>query len=159
MFFSGTSDHTIDAKLRLAVPARYRNQWDALQDGSGWYCIPWPSGHLRLYTEGRFRKLARDGDASEQGFLAGEDETEFESTLFGLAEKLDMDTNGRIQLPRTHMELIGLESEVVVVGARDRLEVHGRTRWKEGLQQRLEKLPGLIAKIQEQKRVSASPTA
>ena len=55
------------------------------------------------------------------------------------------------------MELIGLESDVVVVGARDRLEVHGRTKWKEGLQERMEKLPGLIAKIQEQKRVSATP--
>ena len=33
MLFTGTSEHTLDAKLRLAIPAKYRNQWNPERDG------------------------------------------------------------------------------------------------------------------------------
>ena len=58
MLFTGYSEHSIDSKLRLAIPAKYRNQWDSVRDGNAWFCIPWPSGLLRLYTESQFNRLA-----------------------------------------------------------------------------------------------------
>ena len=54
LLFIGTSEHSIDPKQRLAIPAKYRNQWDANKDGTAWVVIPWPGGILRLYTEADF---------------------------------------------------------------------------------------------------------
>ena len=47
MLFTGHSEHTIDAKLRLAIPAKYRNNLTPERDGLAWFCVPWPGGVLR----------------------------------------------------------------------------------------------------------------
>lgn len=149
MLFTGHSEHTIDAKLRLAIPAKYRNQWDEKRDGKAWYCIPWPTAHLRIYTEARFRELAM---AEQSTLTPTEEEADLESNLFGFAERLEMDGSGRITLPRSHLELTGLGTEVVVVGARVRLEVHDRNRWVQSTQDRFRKLPQLVSRIQADRR-------
>ncbi len=144
MLFTGHSEHTIDAKLRLAIPAKYRNQWDPVQDGGAWYCIPWPTGHVRLYTEATFKQLALQGanTLAPQEAQAG-----LESSLYGFSERVEMDSAGRIMIPKSHMEWTGLSSEVVVVGARVRLEVHNRAAWNATARQRFESLPDLIARL------------
>ena len=140
MLFTGHSQHTIDPKLRLAVPAKYRNQWDPARDGAAWFCIPWPTGHLRLYTEGRFAHMAEQGESS---LAISNEQAELESRLYGFAERLEMDTAGRITLPRSHLQLAGLGTEVVVVGARTRLEVHDRAAFEASLDERFRQLPAL----------------
>lgn len=141
MLFTGLSNHAIDAKLRLAIPAKYRNQWDAARDGAAWYCIPWPTGHLRLYTEARFRDLA---ERREQTLTPGRNEAELEKVLFGFAERLEMDSAGRISIPRQHLELAKIGTEVVIVGAGVRLEVHDRAAWEAAKDDLFRKLPDLI---------------
>src|SRR5258705_13434129 len=100
MLFSGSSEHGIDEKLRLAVPAKYRNQWDRARDGDAWFCVPWPTGHLRLFTEGRFRTIGAKEDEKRPTLAPDEDEAGLESSLYGFAERLEMDANGRIVIPR-----------------------------------------------------------
>lgn len=141
MLFTGLSNHAIDAKLRLAIPAKYRNQWDAARDGAAWYCIPWPTGHLRLYTEARFRDLA---ERREQTLTPGKDEAELEKVLFGFAERLEMDSAGRINVPRQHIDLAKIGTEVVIVGAGARLEVHDRAKWEGAKDDLFNRLPELI---------------
>ncbi|MFN9132508.1 MAG: division/cell wall cluster transcriptional repressor MraZ, partial [Phycisphaerales bacterium] len=97
MLFTGRSEHVIDKKLRLAVPAKYRNQWSIERDGSAWFCIPWPEGRLRLYTEKRFADLAERGADT---LTPSEDMAEFETTFFGSAERLEQDEQGRVVLPK-----------------------------------------------------------
>lgn len=127
MLFTGVSEHTVDSKLRLAVPAKYRNQWDSVRDGSAWYCIPWPTGLLRLYTEGQFQKLA---GAMGSTLLPDANTAELQAGYFGFAERLEMDSAGRVTLIKKHLELTGLGSEVVIVGAQDRLEIRSRASWE-----------------------------
>jgi len=141
---TGFAPATIDAKQRLAIPAKYRNQWETERDGSAWYCVPWPDGVLRLYTEGRFTTLA---EQHEHSLTPDEDEADLDAVLFGLAERLEMDSQGRISLPATHLQLTGLGGEVVVVGARNRLEVRERARWLESQDERFNRLPSLVARI------------
>lgn len=149
MLFTGHSEHSIDGKLRLAIPAKYRNQWDTARDGGAWYCIPWPTGNLRLYTEGRFKEMAEGG---ENTLTPAEEEAGLEAALYGFAERLEMDANGRITIPKSHMEWTGLKTDVVIVGARNKLEVHDRDAWKSTERDRFQRLPELIAKLQEKKR-------
>ncbi|MGH7131335.1 MAG: division/cell wall cluster transcriptional repressor MraZ [Phycisphaerales bacterium] len=143
MLFTGHSEHSIDAKGRLVLPAKYRHQWSTARDGSAWYCVPWPDGHLRLYTEATFEELAKVGDNT---LTPGEDAASLESALFGFAERLEMDGTGRIMVPRRHMELTGLGTDVVIVGARNRLEVRSKAQWMAGEMDRFKALPGLIAR-------------
>ncbi len=145
MLFTGSSEHTVDAKLRLAVPAKYRNQWVAERDGGAWICVPWPTAHLRLYTEADFTKLA---DQAPSSLTPDKATADLEADFFSLAERLEMDSAGRINLPKHHIELTKLKSEVAVVGARNRLEIHDLTTWKATQKQRFESLPDLVSRMQ-----------
>ncbi len=138
MLFTGQSQHSIDPKLRLAVPAKYRNQWDPLRDGSAWYGLPWPTGHLRLYTENTFAALSPD--AGTNALRPADDDAKEEANFFSFAERLEMDSAGRINLNKRHLELAGLGNEVVIVGARNRLEIHDVRRWEADERTRFEAL-------------------
>lgn len=155
MLFTGHSEHTIDAKLRLAIPAKHRNQLDPSRErgggagGGAWVCVPWPGGVLRLYTEEQFEALAGRADES---LTPGEDEADLEAQLFGFAERLEVDGQGRVAIPKKHLELSGLAGpEVVILGARNRLEVRERGAWLAGQQERFAKLPSLVARIEARK--------
>jgi MraZ protein len=151
VLFTGHSENTIDSKLRLAIPAKYRNQVNPETDGAAWYCVPWPGGILRVYTERGFEQLASRGESS---LTPGEDEADLEAQLFGFAERLEADAQGRITVPKLHLELAGLtSSDVVIVGARNRLEVRDRAAWQAGQAERFSALPSLVARI-EAKRSS-----
>jgi MraZ protein len=148
MLFTGHAELTIDAKQRLAVPAKYRNQWDDARDGKAWYCVPWPGGILRLYTERCFEGLATQ---KHQTLTPDEDASALEADLFSLAERIEPDSAGRISLPKQHLELSELGTEVVVIGAGNRLEVRDRAAWQQTLAQRFARLPTLVAKIESRK--------
>jgi MraZ protein len=153
VLFTGHSDHTIDSKLRLAIPAKHRNQLDPQRDGQAWYCVPWPFGVLRIYTEKEFEALANREEAS---LTPDEDRVDLESQLFGFAERLETDAQGRITIPKLHLDLARLAStEVVIVGARNRLEVRDRAAWLAGQQERFAKLPSLVARIEAKRRTDA----
>jgi MraZ protein len=146
VLFTGHSEHGIDAKLRLAIPAKHRSQVDAERDGPAWYCVPWADGSLRLYTERTFKELAARMD---QTLTPDADRAELDAVLFGLAERLEMDGQNRIGLPKHHLELTGLSAtEVVVIGAGNRLEIRDRAAWLAGQRERFAKLPTLVARIE-----------
>ncbi|MBY0311373.1 MAG: hypothetical protein K2W85_04840 [Phycisphaerales bacterium] len=146
MLFTGYSEHTIDGKQRLAVPAKYRNLWSKERDGTAWICIPWPTGHLRLYTENYFNTVGESGTLT---LTPDRDTAELESRLFSLAERLEMDSAGRISIPKHHQELANLKSEAAVIGARNRLEVHDLTRWKAGMTQGFQAMQELVERVQQ----------
>lgn len=144
MLFTGTSDHTIDAKSRLAIPAKHRSQ---VGESSAWYCVPWPGGVLRLYPESTFRELAT---RPEQSLTPSEDEASVEASVFGFAERLEPDGQGRIALPRLHLELTEIKSgEVVVLGVRNRLEVRERSAWEAQRQAQFARLPDLVGRLRQ----------
>ncbi len=151
MIFTGHAELTIDPKGRLAIPAKHRALLRPERDGTAWYCVPWRKGLLMLFTEGRFMTLAERGDATltPQGEQAGA-----EANYFGLTERVEMDSAGRIVLPRLHQELTGLhaESGVVLIGAGPRLEVWEKSAWTQGLQQRFADLPGLMQRLESRGR-------
>jgi MraZ protein len=149
VLFTGYSEHTIDAKQRLAIPAKYRNRWSVERDGAMWACLPWPTGHLRLYTENYFESIAQ---TSRQTLTPDRDTAELESRLFSLVEHIETDSAGRIILPKRHLEKARLGSEVVVIGAGNRLEVHDAARWKAGEEQGFQTLQDQVERIEARNR-------
>lgn len=144
MLFTGHAEHAIDAKLRLSLPKKHRAQWDPDEQGDQWYCVPWPNGILRLYPAKTFQRLA---EKSAESLTPNEDQSELEATLYGLAEMLTVDAQGRIMLPKEHLEMTGLGRAVVVVGVRNRLEIHDLEGWQADRARRFADLPNLVRKV------------
>ncbi|MDX2147210.1 MAG: hypothetical protein SFZ23_06775 [Planctomycetota bacterium] len=158
MVFNGSAEGTIDQKLRLAVPAKFRAKLGTENAGQVWVCVPWPTKVLRVYPQARFQEISGWDNGS---LMPDEDEADLESDLFSLAETVEMDSAGRIAINKLHLELTGIGTEVVVNGVKDHLEVRDRAAWKAALETRFQNLPNLVRKVRE-RRVAAglkpSPT-
>ena len=124
--FRGAFDHTLDAKNRLTVPARYRA---TLADGVV-LAVPvdlkpcvglWRPEDYETYTQ---RALAELPPLSPR-------RTELERFFYGGSQDMDLDSAGRIMVPGFLAEHAGLTKEVVVVGAGDRLELWDRGGWNQ----------------------------
>jgi len=149
LLFTGHAELNIDAKQRLAIPAKYRGQMSPERDGDAWICVPWSARLIRIYTETTFTELA---GKAEQGLATTEEQAELEATLFGFAERIELDSAGRITIPKLHLQMTGLGTEVVIVGARNRLEVRDRNAWTATIPERFARLPSLVAKVESQRK-------
>jgi len=124
--FRGTFDHTLDAKNRLTVPARYRA---ALAEGVVMAmpvdlkpCVGvWRPEEYERYSQ---RALAELPPLSPRL-------TELERFFYGSSQDAELDAAGRIMVPSFLGEHAGLAKEVVVVGVGDRLELWDKGRWNE----------------------------
>jgi MraZ protein len=120
--FRGTFDHTLDAKNRLTVPAKFRA---ALADGvvlarGSERCVEvWPAAdYERLH-----------GAALEGLNPLASEARELRRRLFGGAFDTELDGAGRVGLAPKLLEHAGLGREVAVVGAGDCLEIWDRGAW------------------------------
>lgn len=148
MLFTGQYEHSIDAKQRLAIPAEIRSQWRPEVHGGAWFAVPWTGGVIRLYPEIEFANRARTGFLS---LTPDEDEAELQATLFGFSVRIEMDSAGRVRLPEEMLRLTGLGSEVILIGAGDRMEIRDRASWRDSKAARLAQLPELIGRISARK--------
>jgi MraZ protein len=120
--FLGEYEHTIDAKGRLAVPARFRGQLDhgaVLSKGMG-KC-------LSVYTMQRWEEKSNELVANK----ANEELRDFERRIFPSASEVELDGQGRLVIPAKLRAYAGLESEVTVAGVRDHIEIWDRGTWQE----------------------------
>lgn len=120
-----------------------------------WYCVPWPDGSLRLYTQKTFEHLS---DQEPQTLTPNADTAALEE-MFALAEPMTMDGQGRVGLQRYQLELAALtpsegEStiDVVIIGKRNRLEIRDRKSWAAGLKERFQRLPEVAERVSAKQR-------
>ena len=146
MVFTGTYEHSIDAKKRLAIPSEIRSQIQrATGVGEGdpiyLYVLLGDGGFLSLYTEEAFERRAAELDQSE---LDAEELLEYERLLFSLAKRVEVDKQGRIRLPDHLLKRTGLEADVVLLGVKDHLEVRDRQAWLDHLEAVLSRRPDML---------------
>jgi MraZ protein len=119
--FLGRYAHNLDAKGRLAIPARYR---EALADG-----VVLTRGIdrcLALYPMEAWRPLAEKVAALP---LTDADARNFRRLVFAEAADLSLDAQGRILVPPELRRYAGIEREALVVGVDTSLEVWSPERW------------------------------
>ncbi len=148
MALIGQAEVIIDAKARLAVPAKFRAAAPSAEEGerANWIVMPRADGTLWIYPEPAFEQLA---ESHVHSLSPEDDEAELNRVLFGYSERVTMDGAHRLTLPRKHLELTGLSGEVTVVGAMNHLEVHSREQWTARESERLARLPQLSAKARQ----------
>jgi MraZ protein len=120
--FLGRYAHNLDAKGRLAIPARYR---EALAEG-----IVLTRGIdrcLALYPLKAWRPLAEKVAALP---LTDADARNFRRLVFAEAADLTLDGQGRILVPPGLRRYAELEREAVVVGVDTSIEIWSPGRWE-----------------------------
>ena len=142
--FRGTFDHTLDAKNRLTIPARYRA---ALSEGVV-LAIPvdlepcvgiWRQEEYDAYTSralGELPPLSSRRSGMERFF-------------FGNSQDADLDAAGRVMIPGFLSEHASLTKDVVVVGVGERLELWNGDAWSEHRPALLSGVAEVIARVDD----------
>ena len=120
--FLGEFQHTVDAKGRVAIPARFRAKIErgaVLARGVDEACLyvypleTWEQKARELeaaITDPRLRRIA-------------------ERRFFGFADELELDAQGRALLPLKYRQCAELAGAATIIGARDRFEIWSPERW------------------------------
>jgi MraZ protein len=120
--FRGFYEHSLDAKDRLTVPSRFRA---ALADGvvlsKGFDPCVW------VQTTTAFEALSERFLAPHSPF--GRDARRLRRRFHGGSFDEQLDSAGRIRLPRALIEHAGLEGSCVVIGAGEYLEIWNAQTW------------------------------
>lgn len=118
--FTGNYERTLDGKGRLVLPPKHRAKLSGVS-----YLAP-HAGCLALWPAADFEAmLSRLTDEVRAGTVS-------RAALIGassMAEEVEPDAQGRIPLPARLRAFAALESDVVVAGAVDHVEIWPAERW------------------------------
>lgn len=119
--FLGRYAHNLDAKGRLAIPARYR---EALLEGL--VLTRGIDRCLALYPLAAWRPLAEKLAALP---MTDADVRNFRRLVFAEAVDLTLDAQGRILVPPDLRRFAEIEREALVVGVDTSIEIWSPPRW------------------------------
>ncbi len=120
--FRGTFDYTLDAKNRLTVPAKFRAalaEGVVMAKGTEPCVALWVPDAYDEFTESilaTFHPFSEEREKLERFYASNSHDTE-------------LDSAGRVGFPPFLLQYAGLTKDVVVAGARNRIEVWDRERW------------------------------
>ncbi|HJC15324.1 MAG TPA: division/cell wall cluster transcriptional repressor MraZ [Candidatus Fusicatenibacter intestinigallinarum] len=121
--FMGEYSHSIDAKGRLIIPSKFREQLGeefVLTKGLDGCLFVFPNDEWKSFEE-KLRALPLTNKSARtfsRFFVAG-------------ATSCELDKQGRILVPATLREFAGLEKDVVLTGNINRIEIWSKEKWSE----------------------------
>jgi MraZ protein len=125
--FRGPSKVTLDAKGRLAIPSRHRERILTRANGAlvatvdRDYCLliyplpEWEEVERKLVRLPSLNSVAR----------------KLQRLMLGYATELEMDSQGRILLPKEHREFAGIERDAILIGQGNKFELWDEKSWTE----------------------------
>lgn len=119
--FMGEFQHNIDAKGRLIVPSKLREQL-----GEKFVVTRGMDGCLFGYPLTEWSKL--ETKLNEMP-LSKKDTRAFVRFFYSAATECEIDKQGRINIPSTLRNHASLEKECVVIGVANRIEIWDCARW------------------------------
>ena len=137
MSFVGSFHHTLDAKKRVFVPSKFRDEL-----GDVFYITRKFGTYLSVYT-------AEDWDEYVEKIsrLPEADAVELQDFLLGAAQKCLPDANGRIILDDTLLRHAKIDKNLVFVGSGKQIRIFAEELWEEREQTRdLEKIRETMSK-------------
>ena len=124
--FRGVQHINMDAKGRLAVPARQREGLLEQCNGRVVITIDTQSTCLTLYPLPEWERI----EAEIQALPALNPAVKrFQRLMLGYAADIELDGNGRGLMPQSLREYAHLEKKVVLVGQGNKLELWAEDRW------------------------------
>jgi MraZ protein len=117
----GEYKHTVDAKGRLIIPSRFR------EDLGGKFIITRGIGKclfgLSLPSMERFSEKLDNLPSTDKDVL------DFSRYFYSKATECELDKQGRVLVPAVLREFAALEKDVVVTGVRTRIEIWSSDIW------------------------------
>ena len=114
----GEFQHSLDAKGRLIVPAKFRDEL-----GMRFIMTRGLDRCLNAYSLVEWDKVEEKFESIEMG---GKTLRDFERWFFGGASECEIDKQGRVIIPQHLREYAGITKEVVVIGNRSKMEIWSR---------------------------------
>lgn len=121
--FMGEFQHNIDAKGRLIVPAKFREQL-----GEKFVVTRGMDGCLFGYPMSEWEQLE---EKLKEMPLAKKDARTFVRFFYSAATECEIDKQGRINIPGTLRTHAFLEKGCVIIGVSNRIEIWNETKWQE----------------------------
>lgn len=129
--FRGVSTINLDAKGRLAMPARYRDQLVSQYAGRLVATVDPASKCLLLYPIDTWEEIQQKVEAMSSTNPATR---RFQRILIGYATDLELDGSGRILLPQVLRSHAELDKHVALVGQGKKFELWSDANWTEQTQ-------------------------
>lgn len=153
--FRGVNKVNIDAKGRMAVPAKYREQLLDESDGRLIATIDISSSVdrcLMVYPEARWEEVERKFMALPALNPAVKT---MQRLLLGFASDCQLDGQGRILLSAALREYAGIEKKVVVVGLGFKFEVWKEETWTGKQDQWLDEVSSTLEQLPDELKALA----
>lgn len=125
IMFMGEYSHTIDAKGRIIVPAKFRESL-----GDNIVVTKGLDNCLFVYTSEDWRKFEEKLRTLP---LTNKDARKFTRFFLAGAAEMEIDKQGRILIPSVLREFAALEKDVVLVSVGSRIEIWDKARWNESI--------------------------
>ena len=133
--FRGVATFNLDAKGRMAIPAKFRKHLDVCCEGRLVVTIDHSDHCLQLYPMPEWEQV-------EQKLIAlpslNPQVRRLKRMLLGNATECEMDGNGRILLPAKLREFAGLDKSMVMSGQGNKFELWNEQTWNEHMDDYLE---------------------
>ena len=119
--FMGEYNHTVDAKGRLIVPSKFREQL-----GDEFVVTKGLDGCLFVYENTEWKALEEKLNALP---LTNANARKFSRFFLAGATTCEVDKQGRILLPAVLREFARIDKDAVLVGVGSRIEIWSREAW------------------------------
>ena len=135
---TGTYEHNIDAKGRLFIPAKLREELGVtfhLAMGIDQCLAIYPQETWARFTE-KFASLPMSQSKAMRA-------------LFANAARCELDAQGRIVIPQKLRDYAKLDKETVIIGVNDRAEIWSKQAWQEQEDEEMtpEKMSAVMAEL------------
>jgi MraZ protein len=119
--FVGRYEHSLDAKGRVILPAKFRVHFE-----QGGYLTQHTERCLALWTPGEFERQMQSMQEMAASGRADRNRTRLWASN---SADVEIDRQGRMPIPGHLRAFAGLDAEVLVHGAIDRVELWDPTEW------------------------------
>jgi MraZ protein len=126
--FRGVNQINLDAKGRMAIPARYREQISTCCCGQMVATIDTEERCLLLYPLHEWETIQEKIESLPSFNPAAR---RIQRLLIGHAADVDMDSSGRLLLSAPLREYAGLDKKIVLLGQGRKFEIWSEARWLE----------------------------
>lgn len=124
--FRGLSALTVDAKGRIAIPARFRTLLEEQARGQLVTTIDTQEPCLLLYPQPAWEEIEAKLTALPSFNSATR---RIQRLLIGHATEMEMDRSGRVLIPQLLREHAGLGQNVMLVGQGNKFELWSESEW------------------------------
>lgn len=122
LMFMGEYEHTIDAKGRVILPVKFRDEL-----GPTFIVTRGLEGCLSVYTMEAWMRFA---GSLKQLKASKENVRAFQRFVFGSAAEVEFDKQGRILIPATLRAYAKLVKDVTVLGTGDKVEIWSKDAYE-----------------------------